>query len=110
MIAETLIHEGPEFLVYKETRTDFAAPVVIKQIKNKEAAAELLLQLKNEWEHTHDSTIPGVRKAIRLERIDEKPSLVLEYVDGLTLKEAVLMKDYGLMDFLKLAIKIAHWV
>ena len=65
MIAENVIHEGPEFLVYKEMRRDVPAPVAIKQIKNKEAPAELLLQLKNELEHTHDSTIPGVRKAIR---------------------------------------------
>ena len=110
MIAENVIHEGPEFLVYKEMRRDVPAPVAIKQIKNKEAPAELLLQLKNELEHTHDSTIPGVRKAIRLENINGKPSLVMEYVDGLTLKEAFFIKERPLADFLKVAAKIADAV
>jgi serine/threonine protein kinase len=91
-------------------RRDVPAPVAIKQIKNKEAPAELLLQLKNELEHTHDSTIPGVRKAIRLENINGKPSLVMEYVDGLTLKEAFFIKDRPLADFLKVAAKIADAV
>ncbi len=110
MMAGTLIHEGPEFLVYKEVRSDLPAPVVIKQIKNKEAPGELLLQLKNELEHTHNSTIPGVRKAIRLEHIDQKPSLLLEYVEGSTLREAFLIRDYPLTDFLRVAAKIAHSV
>lgn len=110
MVAGNLIHEGPEFLVYKEMRSDLPAPVTIKQIKNKEAPAELLLQLKNELEQTHDLTIPGVRKAIRLEHINQKPSLLLEYVDGLTLKEAFLVKDRSLNDFLKVAAKIVQVV
>lgn len=110
MMTGTIIHEGPEFTVYKEVRSDFPAPIIIKQIKNKEAPGDLLLQLKNELEHTHDSTIPGVRKAIRLEHIDQKPSLLLEYVDGLTLKEAFQIKDYPLQDFLRLAAKVAHSV
>jgi len=110
MVAGHLIHEGPEFLVYKEMRSDLPAPVIIKQIKNREAPAELLLQLKNELEQTHDLIIPGVRKAIRLEQINHKPSLLLEYVDGLTLKEAFLIKDRSLNDFLKVAAKIAQSV
>ena len=110
MVAGNLIHEGPEFVVYKEMRDELPAPVTIKQIKNKEAPAELLLQLKNELEQTHDLSIPGVRKAIRLEHINQRPSLLLEYVDGLTLKEAFLIKERSLNDFFLVAAKIAQAV
>jgi len=110
MLAESLIHEGPEFIVYKETRSEFSAPLVIKQIKNKEAPGDLFVQLKNELEQTHDLNIPGIRKAIRLENIDEKQGLLLEYVDGVTLKEIFRTRDFSLTEILKIALKIAHIV
>src|SRR5215831_4309637 len=98
MMAGTLIHEGPEFLVYKEMRSTFPAPVVIKQIKNKEAPSELVQQLRNELEHTHDLHVKGIRKAIQLEQIDQRPSLVMEFVDGLTLKEAFMLREHSLKE------------
>jgi len=48
MIAENVIHEGPEFLVYKEMRRDVPAPVAIKQIKNKEAPARLKMAAREQ--------------------------------------------------------------
>ena len=109
MTTGNLIYEGPDFLIYKETLSEFPVPVVIKQIKYKEAPSELLLQLKNEFEQTHELALNGVRKAIRLEQINGRPSLLLEYVDGITLKEAFLLRDRLLTDFLKVAIQIARY-
>lgn len=109
MTTGNLIYEGPEFLIYKETLDEFPVPVVIKQIKNKDAAPELLLQLKNEFEQTHELALNGVRKAIRLEQINGAPSLLLEYVEGITLKEAFLLRDRPLTDLLKVAIQIARY-
>lgn len=109
MTTGNLIYEGPEFLIYKETLDDFPVPVVIKQIKSKDASTELLLQLKNEFEQTHELTLSGVRKAIRLQQINGAPSLLLEYVDGITLKEAFLLRDRSLAEFLKVAIQISRY-
>lgn len=58
--------------------------------------------------YAKDLAVDGVRKAIALTRTEDKPTLIMEYVAGQTLKQAFVEQKQSLMDFLQVAVQVAQ--
>ena len=97
-----LIHTG-RFLVEKVQRESNEA-VVLKSVQiatDDWNGAELL---SNEWEKLQLlEDVPGIRSGFALEQSADRISLVLEYVDGPTLREYLAEALLSLEDRLSLA-------
>ena len=103
-----LIHEGPRSLIYYQTNSQYGQPVVIKVLNADHPTDNQLIRFNNEYELTRDLKINGVRRAIALTRWEDRPALVMAYVPGLNLGQAFVAQKKSLVDFLQVAINIAH--
>jgi predicted ATPase/class 3 adenylate cyclase len=64
------------------------------------------LSLKNEYEILKDIHILGVRKVLALETLETKLNLVLEFIDGITLKQYFTFQNHSLEAFLSIFINL----
>ena len=103
-----ILHDGVEFIIqYREDIAGFEGGVVTKQPKDSSVSPTLLFQLENEWAHTANLNIKGVRKALKLDQIEGKTTLILEYFKGNTLRETFKNRNVSNIDFLNVAISIS---
>lgn len=93
-----VIYEGNSILI----RSDGGKELVKKPLTDYGRAS-----LANEWTITHNLDIPGVRKALREESGEEGERLVLEYLDGETLKQWSESREFNLAEMLETAIRTA---
>jgi len=100
-----LIHEGPSCAIF---RSD--SEKILKVLYPNGAQDSEDKFLKNEHGITHNLNIPGVRKALALRNIDDKPALELEYIEGATLKEWLIDKQTDLGEFLRVALSLTNTV
>ncbi|MEM7530625.1 MAG: AAA family ATPase [Chloroflexota bacterium] len=68
--------------------------VVIKVLKSDRPTRRQIVQFNNEYELTKDLNVAGVRKGLSMTTIEGRYALVLDYIEGKTLKEA-LIQDNG---------------
>src|SRR5688572_26836406 len=102
------LYESSNSRLYKGRREQDNLPIVIKILQSDYLNEQQLAHLQNEYEFTKDLNLSGVRKALELTEIEQKPALLLEYVAGQTLKEVALEQRLSLTDFLKLGSQIAQ--
>ncbi|MEN6439503.1 MAG: PocR ligand-binding domain-containing protein [Syntrophobacter sp.] len=103
-----LIHEGHNSKIYHQIAGPHGRPAVIKVPSTPHTDPSQLIKLSNEYELTKDLTIEGVRNAISLTRLEDKPALVMEYVAGQTLRQSFVERRQPLIVFLRAAIRIAQ--
>lgn len=98
---KTLISQSGHSLVYYQKSDEESKEVW------KISTAESLIsnRLAREFELSKDFTFPGFRKAIGMSEYRNKPALVLEYVDGVTLEQIAHKDLMPISDFLRIAIK-----
>ncbi|ETX00766.1 MAG: hypothetical protein ETSY1_09975 [Candidatus Entotheonella factor] len=77
-------------------------------MKAENPSLDRIHQLHNELELTQSVHVPGIRKALDYIKIGTQHALILEFVDGQTLKEAFVNQRRSLQDILKLAIALAR--
>jgi len=100
------IYEGSNYLIYRRDTSEYG-PIVIKLLKDDVPAPRQIVQLRKEYELTKDLDIPGVRKAYETITIDGRPALVLQYVEGETIRETFVEQPGTLSEILTAAIAIA---
>ncbi|MCE5335349.1 MAG: PocR ligand-binding domain-containing protein, partial [Desulfobacteraceae bacterium] len=105
---EVLIHESPNSKIYRQAPDPEGGPAVIKVCASPDHNPAHFLRLKNEYEFLKNLGIEGVRKALSLTAMREKPALVMEYVPGETLRQAFVERNQPLTVFLRVAIRIAE--
>lgn len=66
-----------------------------------------ITQFHNEFDIIHGLTLPGVRTAIGKSRENNRHVLLMEWVDGLSLKEAFRDKSGDILDVLHIAVAVA---
>ena len=93
-------------LLYLADMEGFEGVVVIKALKSESPSPSLSNRLKNEFEYTKNSNITGVRKSLDLTKINGKQALVLEYIEGETLKNLSIQRSFDLISFLRMAINV----
>lgn len=103
-----LLYDGNYSSLYFQVASESTKPCLIKVLKSNQAHALENNQLSNELIMTqllHE--VSGVRKAIRKENINGHPAILLEYVQGITVKEFFASSRNSITTFLKVAIQIA---
>jgi serine/threonine protein kinase len=92
-----------------ETHPDYAHPVVIKKPSKRHPSQRSLRILENEYQMTRAlHAVEGVRKVLEHQSIENQPTLVLEYVDGETLRENIERKELDLRSKLEIAVEMAR--
>jgi tRNA A-37 threonylcarbamoyl transferase component Bud32 len=101
---ENMIYKGPKSIVYKGKRESDELEVIVKVIQENIDDA---IQFSNEIEILQYLNISGVRKAIDTFISDERIFLVLEYIDGKTLKQIISDQNLSIIECIKIVSQIA---
>ena len=73
-----------------EPHPDYSQPVVVKKPFKRQPSQRILRSLEKEFEMTRSlDAVEGVRKAIGKQSIGNQPALILEYIDGVTLRDHI---------------------
>ena len=114
-----VIFESSDSLIYLENSKDvnsYENPKIIKVLRTPHPSPQKIVQFNHEYDFTKDLDIPGVRKAYGLTKVNGLHALILEYFQGVSIREYFHAKSREstpgnksfLKKFLELAIKIAE--
>lgn len=106
--SHTLIHEGKITRLFYQPDSEYKLPIVIKVLKSSYPSSNDLVRLNNEFEFTRDLKVLGARRAIDRIEIENTPALVLEYIDGQSIKRGFVENRQPLDLIISLAIQIAE--
>ena len=101
------IHEGPHTLVYRGSTPQYGH-VAIKLLKEPYPSPQQIVQFRHEFDLTKHLRIPGIRQAYEFTLFDDKAVLMLEYIEGETVKDAWIREQGTLDEFLAVAVSIAN--
>jgi serine/threonine protein kinase len=102
------IYQGNS-VISLETRPEYSHPVVVKKPAKRHPSRRSLRSLEKEYEMTRPlNEVEGVRKALGQESIDNQPSLILEYIDGETLRDYIGRKTLSLRAKLEIAADLTR--
>ena len=105
---KNIIHRGNS-IISVETHPDYSHPVVIKKPAKRYPSRRSLRSLEKEYEMTRSlNAVEGVRKAMGQQSIENRQALILEYIDGETLRDHIGTKPLSLWARLDLAIELAR--
>ncbi len=103
-----IIYEGNS-IISVETIPDYPHPVVIKRPAKRHSFRRDIRTLEKEYEMTSClKDVEEVRKAYKIQSLENQPALVMEYVDGKTLKDYIAEKTLDLRSRLEIAIDLTR--
>ena len=103
-----IIYRGNS-IISIETLPEYPHPVVIKKSSKPRASRRHFLSLEREYEMTRAlDAVDGVRKALGQQSIEDQPALILEYIDGETLRDYIATKTLDLRSKLEIAVDLAR--
>ena len=106
--ADEAVLQGQHYVLRVEHREAYLRPVLCKQADGRYPAKPQLEALHNEWAILHRlQPIPGVRPALAMEGTEGQPVLVMEYIEGQTLRELLQRSSWGLQRKLEIARDVA---
>jgi serine/threonine protein kinase len=106
--SQEVLHNGNSVITIEQFQ-DLDSPVVIKRSSNSDPSRQYTKSLENEFRITNVlREIKGIRNAIEHRNNDSMPALVLEYVDGLNLKDYSADKTLDLPSKLAIAIELVR--
>jgi len=83
--------------------------VVIKKPLKRHPSRRSLLFLEKEYEMIQSlNAVAGVRKALGLQSIQGQTALILEYIDGQTLRDHIGRKTFNLRQKLEIAVDLTR--
>lgn len=106
--SHSLIYESNNSQIYYLPESEYGKPVVIKVLKTDSPSSRQLMHFRNEFEITKDITVNGARKSLALTGIDNKLSLIMEYIPGKTLKQTISEAKLSVIESLVSAVRIAE--
>ena len=101
------IHYGSDFLIIRSPAKDNGARTCLKIVNVEFPSPELIQQLDKEFEVCSKAKGKSIRKALRKEKQDEHPAIVLEYVDGKNLTQILSEQDLSFESRLRIAVSLA---
>ncbi|AUX27669.1 serine/threonine protein kinase [Sorangium cellulosum] len=104
---EQLIHEGSRTHVYRGRRAADRRPVVIKVLKGEHPSARDLALLRHEFGLLRELDLEAVVRVLALERARGRLALVMEAIEGTTLRALLHERRLDLRAALELAVAIA---
>ncbi|MCU0428491.1 MAG: AAA family ATPase [Cytophagaceae bacterium] len=103
-----LIHESIHSDFYVTTDASTGRKLLYKIIKNVENSPEKKLELANECSILQKISAQGIRRLIEKTTIDSKPALLLEYIEGDTLRQRIRKHAFSLEEVYQIAIQLAE--
>jgi len=100
------LYKSTNSTVYRGTRIADRKAIILKILNTD--TPEDIIRFSNEYTFTKDIDIKGVRKVYESLQVDNKYALILEYVEGDTLRKTYIENRHGLTDFLSMAIQITQ--
>ncbi|MCP4676325.1 MAG: serine/threonine-protein kinase PknK [Deltaproteobacteria bacterium] len=102
-----ILHAGERSTIYHSNTSEHGVPIVAKVLRSSSPSPRLLSELNNEFALLEGTAMEGVRSVLGRGEIDGKQALVLEYVEGQTLKEACCDQLFDVDVLLSTAAAIA---
>ncbi len=102
------LYQSEDSIVFKGYETANHQHVIVKILKDDFPSTNLLAQFNEEYNITNKYDLQNIRKVISKRKIQNKHVLILEYIDGVTVKEYIKDKPIDIINFLKLAIRFAE--
>jgi len=107
-IQQNIIYQGNS-VISVETFPEYSHPVVVKKPSKRHPSRRILRSLEKEYEITRSfNAVEGVRKALGQQSIENQPALILEYIEGETLRDHIGRKTLSLRAKLKIAVDLAR--
>ncbi|MGK7903604.1 MAG: AAA family ATPase [Hormoscilla sp.] len=103
-----LIYEGTRTQVYRGFKNDEEKPVVLKKLRQEYPSFKELVQFRHQYILSKNLDLPGIIKAIALEKDGNGYVLVMEDVGGVSLSEYVGDRPLGREEFLQVALALSQ--
>ena len=102
-----IIYQGNS-TISVEALPAYSQPVVVKRPSERPASRHYVSSLEREYELTRAlDGVAGVRQALAQESVDDQPALILEHIEGDTLRDLVERKALDLRSRLQIAVELA---
>ena len=103
-----ILHQGNS-VISIENLSDYSQPVVVKQSSKQWSSTRIPGSPEREYEMTWSlDSVEGVRKVLGQKQIDNQQALILEYIDGETLRDHISGNKLDLRSRLQIAIDLAR--
>ncbi|HNT77604.1 MAG TPA: AAA family ATPase [Anaerolineae bacterium] len=102
------LYTDADFRVYRLDTSDYGRPVIIKLLQPEQPTVRQQARLVNEYEITKDLALPGIRRAREKLTVDGRMALVLDYVEGETVKRALVEQRRSLGEILEVALAVTR--
>jgi serine/threonine protein kinase len=105
---QNIIYQGNS-VISLETLPEYSHPVVIKKPVKRHPSRRHLRSLEKEYEMIQSlKAVAGVRKALGQQSIENRPALILEYIEGESLQDYIARKTLDLRSRLEIAANLAR--
>ena len=105
---QNIIYQGNS-VISVETLPEYSQQVVIKKPSKHHPSRRSLRSLEKEYEMIQSlKAVAGVRKALGQQSIEGQPALILEYIDGETLRHHIGRKTFNLRQKLEIAVDLTR--
>ncbi|MHC4354144.1 MAG: ATP-binding protein, partial [Planctomycetota bacterium] len=105
---QNIIYQGNS-VISVETHPEYSHTVVIKKPAKRHPSRRILSSFEKEYEMTRAlDAVEGVRKVLGQQSIENQPSLILEYIDGETLRDTIARQTLDLRSKLEIAVDLAR--
>ncbi|MEA3452429.1 MAG: AAA family ATPase [Bacteroidota bacterium] len=104
------IYKNNRITVYKGRCSDYEKDVALKFLNSEYPSEELIKRFENELKFTKNLNIKNIQKVLEKRITDRKHLLILEFVEGETIKSFINKKTTNLKSAIKIAIKIAETI
>ncbi len=105
-IEEMLYQQGPK-MVFHATRLKDGIPVILKAVSSESSKLSDILRLRNEYELIKKLNFKGVVNALEMKQTHEGVTVIMEYFEGIDLKEHIKNKKPSLREFLFIAQQLS---
>ena len=105
---ERLIYESQKSKVFHRKEKDSGKEFAVKVLNYEFPTPEDISQFFNEFDIISGLELDGIRNAVQKARENNRHVLIIEWVDGLSLKERFVGKQDDLVDVLHIAIAMAE--
>ena len=103
-------YEGGKSTVYRARREADQKSVVLKVLNAEYPTIEELSHLRQEYEISKDLTIEGIIKPYELVKFHNNLALVLEDIEGQSLRQFMATHPIDVTTFLKIAVQLAKTI
>ena len=103
-----ILHQG-NFIISVENLSDYSRPVIVKRPSKGMTSKRIPGSLEREYEMTRSlDPVKGVRKVLGKQHIEGQQVLILEYIEGETLKDHISGHKLDIRSKLEIAIDLVR--